>query len=54
MYFGTLVTRTRDDQDDDNWKRESVALRRTTEGRWQSLRNALRNALRSALRRWFG
>ena len=34
MYFGTLVTRARDDQENATWQRDMDASRTVTQGRW--------------------
>ncbi|WP_250512781.1 hypothetical protein [Caballeronia sp. INDeC2] len=36
MYFGTLVTRARDDQEDATWQRDMDASRVVTPGRWDA------------------
>ncbi|WP_321791566.1 hypothetical protein [Caballeronia sp. J97] len=41
MYFGTLVTRARGDQDNAPWQRDRDASRVITPGRWQAFRRWL-------------
>jgi hypothetical protein len=38
MYFGTLVTQTRNDQDQDNWMRDQESVSATTRTRfWRAV-----------------
>ncbi|SAK59685.1 hypothetical protein AWB76_02793 [Caballeronia temeraria] len=41
MYFGTLVTRARDDQEDATWRRDMNAARVAGPGRWHAFWRAL-------------
>jgi hypothetical protein len=48
MYFGTLVTRARDDQEQDTWRREMDASAPAAPGRWRMLLNALHHLFHHA------
>jgi hypothetical protein len=41
MYFGTLVTRARDDQENATWQRDMDASRTVTHGRWSAFWRAV-------------
>jgi hypothetical protein len=41
MYFGTLVTQARQDQDQEPWKRDLSALSNAAPSRWRAFRLAI-------------